>query len=191
MPLTTHSGCQSKAPLRADQVSTSKDGNEAHSCPGPKSANVPHAQPKPRPLPRSKHSDPSTSSAEEDIFFSNFARHSFISNKSNKSNNANDMDNDTQQVEGISPAVMNERETTPTQSDGEHSSNVAMNNTTAPSNTDGPANADSMIQTNKRENPTAHRPHRSGAQKSYLPSDEGKFVESFGSDSDWAATEEQ
>ncbi|KAG2737941.1 hypothetical protein P692DRAFT_201812433 [Suillus brevipes Sb2] len=219
MPLTTRSGRRSKAPLRADQVSTSKDGNEARSRPGPKSANVPCARPKPRPLPRSERSDPLTSSAEEDIFFSNFARRSFVSNKSNKSNNASeepeaqlpddDTDNDTQQVEaslrddsavlrtesdtgtGISPAATNKRETTPTQSDGEHGSNVATNNTTAPSNADGPANADGVIQTNERENPTAHPPRRSSAQKSYLPSDEGKCVESSGSDSDWAATEEQ
>ncbi|KAG1833613.1 hypothetical protein DFJ58DRAFT_736051 [Suillus subalutaceus] len=219
MPLTTRSGRRSKAPLRADQVSTSKDGNEARSRPGSKSANVPCAQPKPRPLPRSECSDPLTSSAEEDIFFSNFARHSFVSNKSNKSNNASeepeaqlpddDTDNNTQQVEaslrddsavlrtesdtgtGISPAATNKRETAPTQSDGEHGSNVATNNTAAPSNADSPANTDGVIQTNERENPTAHCPRRSGAQKSYLPSDEGKFVESSGSDSDWAATEEQ
>ncbi|KAG1760794.1 hypothetical protein EDD22DRAFT_954627 [Suillus occidentalis] len=148
MPLTTCSGRQSKAPLRANQVFTSKDGNEARSCPGPKSAN-------PHPLPRSKCSDPLTSSAEEDIFFSNFTRCSFISNKSNNASEKaeaqlpdDDMDNDTQQVEaslrdnsavlhtesdmgtGISPVVTNERETTLTQSNSEHGSNVATNNTT-------------------------------------------------------------
>ncbi|KAG2336959.1 hypothetical protein BDR05DRAFT_952985 [Suillus weaverae] len=43
----------------------------------------------------------------------------------------------------------------------------------------------------ERENTAAHRLCRSGAQKSYLPSDEGKSIESSGSDSDWAATEEK
>lgn len=144
MPLTTCSGRLPKAPPQADQVSThtSKDGNEAHSCPGPKLANVSlqlsfchllthcqvpcaHARPKPCPLPRSEHSNPLTSSAEEDIFFSNFARHSFIRNKSNDASEepeaqlpdgkftdsyhllttaddlTDDTDNDIQQVEGL------------------------------------------------------------------------------------------
>ncbi|KAG1812795.1 uncharacterized protein BJ212DRAFT_1482864 [Suillus subaureus] len=250
MPLTTCSGHQSKAPLRADQLSTSKDGNKAHSRSAPKSANVPCTQPKPHPLPRSKHSDPLTSSAEEDIFFSNFARCSFIRNKSNNASEepknqlpdsnftnsyhllttaddfADDMDNDTQQVEasleddsavprnesdtgtGISPAATNKRETTATQSNGEHGSNIAMNNrvNVAVSSSNepnghaavnerrinaSPFNTDSVIQTNERENAAAHHPCRSSAQKSYLPSDKGKFVESSGSDSDWAATEER
>ncbi|KAG2045745.1 hypothetical protein BDR06DRAFT_977991 [Suillus hirtellus] len=109
MPLITRSEHQSKAPLQANQVSThmSKDGNKAHSCPGPKSANtnVPHPQPKARPLQRSKCSNPLTSSAEQEISFSNFARHSFIRNKSNdaskhpKAQLLMDRDNDTQQVE--------------------------------------------------------------------------------------------
>ncbi|KAG2104649.1 uncharacterized protein F5147DRAFT_775471 [Suillus discolor] len=290
MPLLTRSGRQSKVPLRADQVSThtSKDGNEACSHPGPKSANanVPRPRPKARPLRRSERSDPLTSSAEEEIFFSNFARHSFVRNKSNDASedpeaqlSDPDEDNDTQQVEAsprddssvlrnesdtgtgnknqtqrpsngeyCSPAATNERETTAApsdsesgnpaatnerettaapsnsesgnpaatneqdetaaQSDGEHGSNIATNNgvnIAVPSlnEPDGhaavnerrinasPSNAHSVIKTNKRENTAAHRPRRSGARKSYLPSDEGKSVESSGSDSNWAATEEQ
>ncbi|KAG1855261.1 hypothetical protein F4604DRAFT_1932322 [Suillus subluteus] len=86
MPLTTRSGRQPKVPLRADQVSThTPDGNQAHSRPGPRStnANLPRPQPKPRALARSTRTDPMTSSAEEEIFFSNFARCSFGRSKSN------------------------------------------------------------------------------------------------------------
>ncbi|KAG2073022.1 hypothetical protein BDR04DRAFT_1116561 [Suillus decipiens] len=267
MPLLTCSGCQSKVPLQADQVSThtSKDGNEARSRPGPKSANanVPCPRPKARPLRRSKCSDPLTSSAEEEIFFSNFARGSFVRNKSNDASedpeaqlSDPDEDNDTQQVEAsprddssvlrnesdmgtgpsngeyCSPAATNERETTATlsnsksgnpamtnerettaapsdtQSDSEHGSNVATNNgvnvaVLSLNEPNGhaavnerrinasPSNAHSMIKTNERKNTAAHCLCRSGARKSYLPSDKGKSVESSGSDSDWAATEEQ
>ncbi|KAG2087445.1 uncharacterized protein F5147DRAFT_658951 [Suillus discolor] len=278
MPLTTHSGRWSKAPLRADQVSThtSEDGNEARSRPGPKSANanVPRPWPKARPLPRSERSDPLTSSAEEEIFFSNFARRSFVRNKSNDASEDpeaqlpdpdEDTDNDTQQVEAslrdYSAVLRNESDTgtvtgnkNQTQHKFHHSCHLVVHpmvnivvlqrlnereTTAAPSDTtneqdetagdfiqtshgtlliylsqlsptflslnepDGhaavnerrinasPSNAHSVIKTNERENTAAHRPRRSGAWKSYLPSDEGKSVESSGSDSDWAATEEQ
>ncbi|KIK33506.1 hypothetical protein CY34DRAFT_18327 [Suillus luteus UH-Slu-Lm8-n1] len=201
MPLTTRSGRLPKAPPRA------KDGNEARSRPGPKSANVPRARPKPRPLPRSERSDPLTSSAEEDIFFSNFARRSFVRNKSNDASEEpeaqlpdDDTDNDTQQVEASlrdnSAVLRNESDTgtgiSPATAQSDAPSNTdSVIQTNKRENTADPSNADSVIQTNERENTTAYRPRRSGAQRSYLPSDEGKCAESSGSDSDWAATEER
>ncbi|KAG1860954.1 hypothetical protein F4604DRAFT_1957688 [Suillus subluteus] len=263
MPLTTRSGRQPKAPLRADHVSThTSDGNQACSRPGLKSvnANLPRPRPKPRALARSARTDPVTSSAEEEIFFSNFARRSFIRNKSsgasedpeaqlpdNGTDNETplasleddgavlDNESDTGTVlsngECNDPAATNERETTAApsnseignpaatnepdetgaQSDGEHSSTVATNNWVNPAvpslneanERDGnaavnergmdasPSNGDSVIQTNEGEKTAVTRPRRSGAQKSYILSHEGKSSESSGSDSDWAETEEK
>ncbi|KAG2146364.1 hypothetical protein DEU56DRAFT_753830 [Suillus clintonianus] len=231
MPLTTRSGRQPKAPLRADN-----DGNQARSRPGPKSANanIPRPRPKPRAL----------------------ARRSFVRNKSNGASEDpeaqlpdNGTDNDTPLVSSTTvlfstmrvtqgtvlsngecngPAATNERETTTAlsdseignpgatnepdetgaQSDGEHSSTIATNNrvnSAVPSSNErdgnaavnervmnaSPSNGDSVIQTNEREKTAVIRPRRSGAQKSYFPSHEGKSTESSGSDSDWAETEER
>ncbi|KAG2125133.1 hypothetical protein DEU56DRAFT_759457 [Suillus clintonianus] len=232
MPLTTRSGRQPKAPLRADN-----DGNQARSRPGPKSANanIPRPRPKPRAL----------------------ARRSFVRNKSNGASEDpeaqlpdNGTDNDTPLAsvkhdgavldnesdtgtvlsngECNGPAATNERETTTAlsdseignpgatnepdetgaQSDGEHSSTIATNNrvnSAVPSSNErdgnaavnervmnaSPSNGDSVIQTNEREKTAVIRPRRSGAQKSYFPSHEGKSTESSGSDSDWAETEER
>ncbi|OAX32280.1 hypothetical protein K503DRAFT_805350 [Rhizopogon vinicolor AM-OR11-026] len=98
MPLVTCSGRQTKAPPLADDVHTrvSKDqgatesdvdDNQTRSRAGPKSAmdaqtqDHPHPRPKARPLPRSERSGPMTSSAEDEMFFSNFARHSSFARK--------------------------------------------------------------------------------------------------------------
>ncbi|KAG1851938.1 hypothetical protein F4604DRAFT_1686759 [Suillus subluteus] len=111
MPLVTRSGRQTKAPPPPDYVrsyaskdqmaaesdvddnqpSTRTTRKQTHSRagpkPGPKSVmntktqNHPHPQPKAHPLPRSERSGPMTSSAEEDIFFSNFSRRSSLGRK--------------------------------------------------------------------------------------------------------------
>ncbi|KAG2147920.1 hypothetical protein DEU56DRAFT_753193 [Suillus clintonianus] len=107
MPCVTRSGRQTKAPPPPDYVHTytSKDEKAAESdvddnqpstcttqkqtrsCAGPKSVmntqiqDHPHPRPKARPLPRSECSGPMTSSAEEDIFFSNFSRRSSLGRK--------------------------------------------------------------------------------------------------------------
>ncbi|KAG1902402.1 uncharacterized protein F5891DRAFT_1186513 [Suillus fuscotomentosus] len=99
MPLVTRSGRRTKAPPPPDYVRTyaSKDQKAAESdaddnqqtcsLAGPKSVmntqnqDRPHPRPKARPLPRSERSDPMTSSAEEDIFFSNFSKRSSLGRK--------------------------------------------------------------------------------------------------------------
>ncbi|KAG1898844.1 uncharacterized protein F5891DRAFT_981506 [Suillus fuscotomentosus] len=111
MPLVTRSGRQTKAPPPPDYVRSyaSKDQMAAESDvddnqpstrttrkktrsragpkPGPKSVmntktqDHPHPRPKARPLPRSERSGSMTSSAEEDIFFSNFSRRSSLGRK--------------------------------------------------------------------------------------------------------------
>ncbi|KAG1889067.1 uncharacterized protein F5891DRAFT_987486 [Suillus fuscotomentosus] len=99
MPLVTHSGCWTKAPPPPDYVRTyaskdqkaaksnADDNQQTRSHAGPKSVmntqtqDHPHPRPKARPLPRSKCSDPMTSSAEEDIFFSNFSKCSSLGRK--------------------------------------------------------------------------------------------------------------
>ncbi|KAG1744523.1 uncharacterized protein EDB91DRAFT_1246650 [Suillus paluster] len=113
MPLVTCLGRQTKAPSPADYVRTDAskdqgatesdvDDNQASKCTtqktrshaGPKSImgvqtkDHPHPRPKARPLPRSKHSGHLTSSAEDEIFFSNFTRCSSLSRK--KSSDVNE-----------------------------------------------------------------------------------------------------
>ncbi|KAG1778077.1 hypothetical protein EV702DRAFT_1196496 [Suillus placidus] len=99
MPLVTRSGHQTKVPPPPDYVHTyaSKDqmaaksdvddNQQTRSCADPKSVmntqtqDHPHPRPKARPLPRSECSGHMTSSAEEDIFFSNFTRCSSLGRK--------------------------------------------------------------------------------------------------------------
>ncbi|KAG1722128.1 hypothetical protein EDB19DRAFT_1916856 [Suillus lakei] len=93
MPLVTHSGCQTKAPplpdyvrsyMSKDQMAAKSDvdGNQqTHSHAGLKSVMNTQTQDHAHPLPRSEHSGPMTSSAEEEFFFSNFSRHSLLGRK--------------------------------------------------------------------------------------------------------------
>ncbi|KAG1793316.1 uncharacterized protein HD556DRAFT_1308745 [Suillus plorans] len=107
MPLVTRSGHRTKAPPPPDYVRTyaskdqkaaksDADDNQAstrtmrkqtRSRAGPESVmntqtqDRLHPRPKARPLPRSERSDPMTSSAEEDIFFSNFSKRSSLGRK--------------------------------------------------------------------------------------------------------------
>ncbi|KAG2353256.1 hypothetical protein BDR07DRAFT_1496612 [Suillus spraguei] len=184
MPLTTRSGRQPKAPLRADHVSThTSDGNQARSRPGLKSvnANLPRPQPKPRALARSARTDPMTSSAEEENFFSNFARRSFVRNKSsgasedpeaqlpdNGTDNETplasleddsavlDNESDTGTVlsngECNDPAATNERDTTAAPSDSEIGNSAATNE---PDETGAQSDGEhsSTVATNNRVNP--------------------------------------
>ncbi|KAG1845350.1 hypothetical protein F4604DRAFT_1688763 [Suillus subluteus] len=248
MPLTTHSGCQPKAPLRADHVSTHmSDGNQARSRPGPKSvnANLPRPRPKPRALARRSFVRNKSSGASEDPeaqLPDNGTDNETPLASLEADGAVLDNESDTGTVlsngECNDPAATNERETTATPSDseignpaatnepdetggdfffkhlmsnGEYSSTVATNNRVNPAvpssneanERDGnaavnergmdasPSNGDSVIQTNEGEKTAVTRPRRSGAQKSYILSHEGKSSESSGSDSDWAETEEK
>ncbi|KAG2108608.1 hypothetical protein DEU56DRAFT_762519 [Suillus clintonianus] len=246
MPLTTCSGRQPKAPLRADHVSThTSDGNQARSRPGPKSvnANLPRPRPKPRALARRSFVRNKSSGASEDPEAQ--LPDNGTDNETPLASLEDDgavLDNESDTVlsngKCNDPAATNERETTAApsdseignpaatnepdetggdfffkhlMSDGEHSSTVATNNRVNPAvpssneanERDGnaavnergmdasPSNGDSVIQTNEGEKTAVTRPRRSGAQKSYILSHEGKSSESSGSDSDWAETEEK
>ncbi|KAG2359807.1 hypothetical protein BDR07DRAFT_1378422 [Suillus spraguei] len=78
-----------------------------------------HPQPKACPLPRSKCSDPMTSSAEEDIFFSNFSRHSSLGRKKHSDVNEAGLKEDGTSNDANEESATNHREQTAFLSDGE------------------------------------------------------------------------